>query len=304
MFEHEYLKIIPATILSSLNNVYVLGDSLFHINTFHFRTSDTHVYQLTTRSLFKNLLLVFKKGSVISKAVWIIDNWSDGYFHWFTDALPRLIASESRISSHVILLPIRYQKLQFVLDSLKILNHKIVFYDSKVFIRNLLLPSHTAESGNYNVNILQSLRYKFGIKENLAGFRKIYVSREKAVKRKILNENNLLILLESLGYEIHFFEDYHLLKQIEILQQTKTLIGLHGAGLTNMLFMPTNSNILELRNKDDSHNNCYFSLASDLGMNYFYQECIGTTSDTHFSDINVSLEVLQHNVGLMEKHKY
>ena len=70
----------------------------------------------------------------------------------------------------------------------KILNHKIVFYDSKVFIRNLLLPSHTAESGNYNVNILQSLRFKFGIKENLAGFRKIYVSREKAVKRKILNE--------------------------------------------------------------------------------------------------------------------
>ena len=126
--------------------------------------------------------------------------------------------------------------------------------------------------------------------------------RSRAFKRKILNENKLISVLKSFGYEIHYFEEYQLQKQIEILKESKFLIGLHGAGLTNMLFMPTNSNILELRIKADSHNNCYFSLASDLGMNYFYQLCEGTNSETHFSDVEVSLEELKRNIELMEIH--
>jgi capsular polysaccharide biosynthesis protein len=302
LFEHEFCKYIPATTLVCLKNIYVLRDTLFHINTLKYFTSDTHVYPLSPKNLFKTFFLIFTKGTIVNNAIWIIDNWSDGYFHWFTDALPRLIASENKITSHVILLPIRYKKLPYILDSIKILNYQIEFYDSKIFIRNLLLPSHTAESGNYNTSILKSLREKFGIIENAVGFRKIYVSREKAFKRKILNENKLISLLKSFGYEIHYFEEYQLQKQIEVLQEAKYLIGLHGAGLTNMLFMPTNSNILELRIMADSHNNCYFSLASDLGMNYFYQQCEGTNSETHFSDVEVSLEELKGNIELMEKH--
>jgi len=300
LFEHELFKIIRTTTLSSLSYVYVLNDTLFHIGTLRFHNSDTHVFPLTNKKLFNNLLLLFKKGKVINNAIWIIDNWSEGYFHWFTDALPRLIASEKRVSNHSIVLPICYKKLQYVIDSLNILNYNVDFYDSKLLIRNLLLPSHTAESGNYNVEILKTLRNKFKIFDNTLGNRKIYVSRNKALKRKISNEEQVLKLLILFEYEIHYFEDYQLIDQIKLLQQAKCLIGLHGAGLTNMLFMPVKSNILELRNKADTHNNCYFSLASDLGMNYYYQQCIGTTSETHFSDLEVCLLELEKNLRLME----
>ena len=53
----------------------------------------------------------------------------------------------------------------------------------------------------------------------------------------------------------------------------KYLISNHGAGLTNMLFMKAGGNVLELRHRGDKHNNCYFSLASTLRLNYYYQLC-------------------------------
>ena len=58
--------------------------------------------------------------------------------------------------------------------------------------------------------------------------------------------------------------------------------------------MQKNSKVLELRNKEDSHNNCFFSLASDLGHNYYYLLNDGNIKDTHFVNITV-------NIGNLEK---
>jgi capsular polysaccharide biosynthesis protein len=107
-------------------------------------------------------------------------------------------------------------------------------------------------------------------------------------------------LLLQYGYEIHFFEDYDLKKQIEIMSETKSLIGLHGAGLTNMLFMPANGQVLELRNENDAHNNCYFSLASDLNQAYYYLINTGDIEDTHRVEVTVDISKLKIAVELMK----
>jgi capsular polysaccharide biosynthesis protein len=65
-------------------------------------------------------------------------------------------------------------------------------------------------------------------------------------------------------------EDLSFIRQIELMQGTKVLLGAHGAGLTNMLFMPAGSVVVEIRKEGDSHNNCFYSLASALGHRYYY----------------------------------
>lgn len=40
-----------------------------------------------------------------------------------------------------------------------------------------------------------------------------------------------------------------------------------------MLFMEADTAVLEFRHQGDTHNNCYFSLASALNIKYFYQTC-------------------------------
>ena len=37
-----------------------------------------------------------------------------------------------------------------------------------------------------------------------------------------------------------------------------------------MLFLNEKTNLIEIRNKNDKHNNAFFSMASALNLNYFY----------------------------------
>jgi len=116
-----------------------------------------------------------------------------------------------------------------------------------------------------------------------------------------MNEDAVVALVQQHGYEIHFFEDYTLRQQIAIMAETRYLIGLHGAGLTNVLFMPAQGKILELRNQLDDHNNCFFTLASALDHDYYYLNNDGDTTDTHIVNITVDTALLQQALHRMEQ---
>ena len=84
-------------------------------------------------------------------------------------------------------------------------------------------------------------------------------------------------------------------EQLDIFSNCKTLIAIHGAGLTNMIFMQPNSNILEIRQENDCSSNCYFSMSSALDHNYYYLQA----QNLRKTDImNASLFV---NLDLLEK---
>ena len=96
----------------------------------------------------------------------------------------------------------------------------------------------------------------------------IYISRSTANKRKILNENDLLPLLDQFGVRIVDTNVMTIRDQISTFQNCKLLIGAHGAGLSNMLFMSKGSIIIEIRPHGEQ-NNIYMMLASCLGLEYY-----------------------------------
>lgn len=220
-----------------------------------------------------------------------MDDWSKEYFHWFTDALPRLIASEKYLNNHVILIPKKIEKkYRYIKESLSYFKINYFFYETKkIKINNLILPSHTSLTGNYNSSLINNVRDRFIDCNIVTANKRIFLSRRKARMRKIINENEVIDILLKYDFEIHIFEDYSLKRQIEIMQNTKILVGLHGGGLTNMLFMPREGKVLELRNMNDTSHNCFFSLASDLNHYYYYIENEGNTTNTHIVDIKVNL---------------
>lgn len=79
-------------------------------------------------------------------------------------------------------------------------------------------------------------------------------------------------------------------EQVALFSETSILLSNHGAGLTNMLFMPAGSNVIELRKKNDDHNNCYFSLASALNLKYYYQQCEPLNKDEDAYTANLIVE--------------
>ncbi len=90
-------------------------------------------------------------------------------------------------------------------------------------------------------------------------------------------------------------------EQINIFSKTKYLVSPHGAGLTNIFFMPKNSVILELATELPTLD--YYKLSTFLEIKYFYQKCdFGSRSkikDPHHGSLIVDLKKLEQNLKLM-----
>jgi capsular polysaccharide biosynthesis protein len=293
---------IHETTLSRLENVSILKDTFFNMRHFTYYLHHSHLTKVSNSSLLKRGILFLKPASTVQRAIWVMHEWSAEYFHWFTDALPRLVATGDWQKNTPVILPKSYADKPYITQSLRMLHVEVIFYDprKRVKVKELIVPSYTAPTGNYNKTLIQVVRERFIKKDGQVINRKIYISRQKAAKRKITNEADVQAVFLKWGYEIHFFEEYSFLKQLEIMSTTKILAGLHGAGLTNMLFMPPNGQILELRNEGDDHNNCFFSLASAVNQDYFYLINQGSSQNTYIADITVDTEQLDKVLGQMQ----
>eukprot|EP00088_Acartia_fossae_P014200 TRINITY_DN17577_c0_g1_i6.p1 TRINITY_DN17577_c0_g1~~TRINITY_DN17577_c0_g1_i6.p1 ORF type:complete len:521 (-),score=65.65 TRINITY_DN17577_c0_g1_i6:60-1622(-) len=86
--------------------------------------------------------------------------------------------------------------------------------------------------------------------------------------RRILNEDSLVKVLQN-DYSVQLARFDHrtdFKKQLETIRNTDLLVGIHGAGLTHLLFLPSWAAVLELYNCGDP--GCYSDLARLRGVKY------------------------------------
>lgn len=314
LFSHELERVIPETRLLELKDVRVSADGILFRRhrllpeSFAF---PANLQQWKRRSLLKFLItnhVVRRSRSVEQDVLWVTDDWSAGYFHWLTDALTRLYVMRDRLDEFVLLLPWRYQSLDFVQSSLKAFGVKAVEFvgkDEVLKCRRLFMTTHTAPSGHYNEEIIRGvrelLRRTYGNNGESEPAERIYISRGRARKRRIINEEAVLDILAEFRFQTIHAEDLSFEQQVEIVSRARYLVSNHGAGLTNMLFMPQGASVLELRHHTDCINNCYFTLSSALRLNYFYQTCqsVSPEEDPHSADLVVDPNALRANLNLL-----
>lgn len=299
LFDRELNRNLPPLQYRVLRNGFVLKDILFTFKPPFFYFSLCQRHSFSWKRLKKRLQMLIFRGKIETEAIWVIDNWSEAYFHWICDALCRYTILTDNISSKTIILPERFKKIKYIAESLSILNIAVIYFDEsrKVKLKKLIVPAHTAPPGNFNPAVLQNLRTKFLQHINKTNRkRRIYISRSKAPKRKVTNENELTAVFKKYNIELIHFEDLSMMEQIQVCSEVELIVGLHGAGLTNMLFMQENSAVLELRNNDDRTNNCFFSMSSALNLNYFYLQNSGDSNDTHVANIVVNPDELERTL--------
>ncbi|XP_062979493.1 EGF domain-specific O-linked N-acetylglucosamine transferase isoform X2 [Elgaria multicarinata webbii] len=89
--------------------------------------------------------------------------------------------------------------------------------------------------------------------------------------RKILNQNELANALKTLSiFEVRIvnykYKELEFTEQLKITHNSDIFIGMHGAGLTHLLFLPDWAVIFELYNCEDER--CYLDLARLRGVHY------------------------------------
>jgi capsular polysaccharide biosynthesis protein len=308
LFDHELQRAIPQTTLLTLKHIRVSPEGLLFKGTTILPESfafPEHLREWKLRSVvkfFAKNYVLRRSRRVENEMLWITDYWSKGYFHWLTDALTRLYVVRDRINDVPLLLPAEFERLDYVKSSLEAFGVKRVDFigpGEVLECQSLLMPSHTAPSGHYNEEIIRGVREvlisAYGASDQ---GEKIYISRRRAAKRRIVNEEEVTGVLSAFGFRTIYAEELSFAQQVQICSRAHCIVSNHGAGLTNILFMPEAGSVLELRHREDRINNCYFTLSSALNLNYFYQTCrpAEVGPDPHMANIVVDLKELEKNL--------
>jgi hypothetical protein len=316
LFNHELERVIPETQLLALNDVRVSSDGILFrrykmlTESFAFPSNMEQWKRRSRLKFFVNNYVLRRSRTIARDVLWIVDDWSNGYFHWLTDVLTRLYVVRDRLDDFVLLLPWDYEARGFVQPSLRSFGVKSLEFISQNEVlrcRKVFMPTHTAPSGHYNEEIIRGVRSvlveAYGEAADRGEYERIYISRSRARKRRILNEETVIRILAEFDFQTIYAEDLSFEQQIKICSRARYLVSNHGAGLTNMLFMPQGASLLELRHHRDRINNCYFTLSSALNLNYFYQTCQSGNDDQdpHAADLVVDPEVLKANLSLLLK---
>jgi len=97
--------------------------------------------------------------------------------------------------------------------------------------------------------------------------RLIYISRNDALYRKIVNEEEVEDYLRDIGFEIVQMSELSFLEGVKICAEARVVVGPHGAGLSNTVFC-LNAKILEIFSP--SYVGGFWILANQLGNEYYY----------------------------------
>jgi hypothetical protein len=214
--------------------------------------------------------------------VLVTDGNSSGHFHWFMEVLPKICVIEQNAHRLTLLLPDTPYVRTIGLESLKLLGIEfadIVWLRSDKFYKvpsMYYVPRMTSHE-QINDDRLRDLRSRLR-SDRPAGNRRLYVSRSDARRRKVLNESELEPVLHEFGFEIARPDNLSLAEQIDLFSGCSVLMGIHGAGLTNCLFMPGGGDVVEFQKREPNFG--YWHLSDALGHRF---HCLFGEPDSELS---------------------
>jgi capsular polysaccharide biosynthesis protein len=235
------------------------------------------------------------------------------FFHWVTDALPRLQILRKAGS-------LRWEKIDHFIISegvpairesmslLGIPDEKLVATcrDDHFLCDWLAVPSLSGAPGNVPPWAVDFLRSQFLKSLPPIRTKRIYLSRAQASGRKILNEEEILPLLSRRGFLRVTLEELRLSDQIALFSEAEAVVAPHGAGLTNLVWCAPNTKVLEIFSPLYV-NLCYWAIASLTRADYFYLlgEAEGVVSDVNearffLENLSVDAAALEQTLDAME----
>lgn len=281
----QYYVIVPNCFLVGINHV-VLKRCVVVPESINKAPSS----ELLRLAILKSLLLrpmMTMKGAVCS----LIHEQSCHYFHWFIDILPRVIYGINYIHNiHPTLKYIIPSSLtSWQRDSLQLLgvspSNAFEFQQLSVNSKRSVKVDYVICGNKHNYSGGSALAgdrlspdiYKeisSRIKQNLPDLpdypaRRILISRRFALERRILNESQIFAKLRPFGFKLVVLEDLSFREQVMLFSNATHIIGVHGAGLTNLLFA-INACVFEIHVLQHGIRPEYFQLATINDLTYCF----------------------------------
>lgn len=171
----------------------------------------------------------------------------NGFYHFLIEDLPRFMEAYELYPKVKIITGSNSSYMQDIMKIFQIENYTNLEYP--VQCQELIL-SEKALGGIFDYsdyNILRTILKSF--ESNNCG-KKIFIARANLKKgfldRGIKYSEQLYNRLENLGFEKIFLEELSISEQISVISSAEVLVGFHGAGLANMVWMNPNTQVFEI----------------------------------------------------------
>ncbi|PIN23282.1 protein O-GlcNAc transferase [Handroanthus impetiginosus] len=253
----------------------------------------------------------------IPSIIFSIGGYAGNYFHAFTDVLLPLFLTSHQFNQRVVFLvtnkyPGWIPKYKVILDKLSMYPiHDIDKEDKTLCFSRIIIglkaneefTTDSSESTNLSMrNFTKFLRRAFALKRDSINNcfkscaikqrpRVLVIRRRKA--RHIMNQGGLAEMAQSLGFEVilkQFMWNVSIVAQL--VNSFDVLVGVHGAGLTNMVFLPENAIVIQIIpfGLDIFAKTCYEKPARSMNLRYLeYKASLNESSllQNHTLDVKI-----------------
>ena len=310
---HPYSGLFKETFILTIPNGQVTGCDGWII------VQDSIINELIWQNVYlhKDALQQAKKNAPLIKegrVAVIAQTGNLYYYHWMVEVLGRLALLEMQgIEYDYLYVPLITPFMKETLELWGINPSKIIVAsdDTMVIANELIVPSlvsHVAVHGlprlvhyipDYLVHYIRTkLLLAVEQQKHTHQFnKKVFISRQDAASRKIINEDEVFALFEAQGFTRYHLTKLSILEQIVLFKNAETIVGSIGSGLTNILFCHPKVKIIELyQARRDS---TIWNLSQMIGLRNHH--CIKTTEfieqrEGQF-DTEIPLEVIHEVIA-------
>ena len=254
-----------------------------------------------SRKTFYKRLFLGHVQHVKNSTIVIHNSYYQNYYHWMLEALPRLFSIHKQLDDISLIIPDKLSSFHH--ETLAYFNLKeIIQYPKTKLIKaeSLLLPDPACQDyGEHNPKLIKDmaswLKEKTSITKTSGNGspKKIFITRDSDKVRKLTNQDEIISLLTKYDFTPVMLEKLTIAEQINLFRNATCVAGVQGAGLSNMIFMPQDSLIINLINKNH-HDTCFFNLANALNHKIIMQQCetVGET-DLHPQHYNLKADITE-----------
>lgn len=257
------------------NNFYLDSHNYFPITEDYYSFSETYSWgdKLKYHNFFsENFAVNFEKNVNSFKSlsdVYVLGTSPvDNYYRNLVTFLPRIFFIKEKLK--IVIHRNSSNKLRdFIISLSNNMNIKIqfVFLDDGFYkFINSQMPQFLSKDDS--IKILNSLKVNLSTKKE-----KIYISRQNASFRNLINESDIIDRLKNEGFKIININNISIMDQIKLFSNAEVIVSSAGSGLANTVFCNKGTKIFEISpvyNFDYENNfkNRYSYISKVLGLEY------------------------------------
>lgn len=191
-----------------------------------------------------------KDANKLGKAISLRDTGEENYFHFYNDVLAKLFFLKQQ-GIDVKSLPVIISKklwdkeyFQYYFKNSGFLQSLIWLVQDKQYIQCQSIIF--CKPLTHRLDLWNQVVFPIRSKNISCDQTKIFLTRTKSRLRFIENSIEIEQTARNLGFSVMDTDNLSLQEQINIFLSTKYLVGIHGAGLTNMIFRTDGCRIMEI----------------------------------------------------------